>query len=352
MLSATPPLPRTLRPSRTRTALMLLGSVAFVAIGVLMVRDHEPLGYLVGGSFALGVPIFALQFHPRAAYLQLTGQGFTFCSLFRAHTVEWKTVAEFGVIGIGAHRMVGWNFVPGHPRTGHARAISRALSSYEAALPDTYGLRPVELADLMNTLRQRWDDPPAPPFFGVEEVARLIQGQPVREPLPFDPADDASIRRFCEELVRRIEEERGLRARVEWHHYGSGYASFIAAWFYPADGSARRPPFHPGEERHMGLTVLFSRLSCYFALTEDEQSWMPDGSSGSGSLPNFDAVDDLSDSALQAHVVPLTARLEAAGLQRLYRQDLATFLPEACQVPTILASEPLRQFDALFYWED
>ena len=84
--------------------------------------------------------------------------------------------------------------------------------------------------------------PPAAPFFLAAEIARLIQGQPVREPLPFDPADDRSIRRFYEEAVQRVEREHGLRARVEWHSYGSGYASFFEAWFYPADGRARLPP--------------------------------------------------------------------------------------------------------------
>ncbi len=57
---------------------------------------------------------------------------------------------------VSKHRMVAWNFVSGHPRTGRARAISQAVSGYEAALPDTYGLKPAALAGLMNTLLQRY----------------------------------------------------------------------------------------------------------------------------------------------------------------------------------------------------
>ena len=34
--------------------------------------------------------------------------------------------------------------------------ISQALSGYEAALPDTYGLKHDELAELMNTLLRRY----------------------------------------------------------------------------------------------------------------------------------------------------------------------------------------------------
>lgn len=84
--------------------------------------------------------------------------------------------------------------------------------------------------------------------------------------MPFDPADDDSIRRFYTGLVGQIEREPRLRSRVEWNHYGSGYASFIEAWFYPADGRASLPPFRAGDERHVGLVVLLSRLratSCW-----------------------------------------------------------------------------------------
>ena len=195
-----------------------------------------------------------------------------------------------------------------------------------------------------------WVPAPAEPFFNDAEVARLVQGQPVRLPLPFDPADDESIRRFYGNLVKQIERADGLRARVEWGHYGSGYASFIEAWFYPADGRASLPPHQAGDERHAGLVVLLSRLSRYFVLGQDEHSWSANG--GSGGLPNFSTVDDLTHPALLPHVAPMTALLTAAGLRRLSRADLAAPLPPDVRVPTILSDQPFRQFDALFHWED
>ncbi len=121
-----------------------------------MVRDGKLMGYFCGGFFALGLPVFALQFHPKAAYLHLAPDGFTFCSLFRAHTVRWTHVGEFAVICVGPNRMVAWNFTPDYPATGRARAISKSLSGYEAALPNTYGMKPHELADLLDSLRRRY----------------------------------------------------------------------------------------------------------------------------------------------------------------------------------------------------
>ncbi len=160
-MNAFPDLPVTLYPNRARTALWLLLSLVFLAIGVLMVRDGKLAGYFVGGVFALGVLVFAINLHPQAAYLLLTEEGFTYCSLFRAHAVPWAAVAGFAVIvlptaTVNKPRLVAWNFVPDYPSKGSARKISQALSGYEAALPDTYGLKYDELAELMNTLLRRY----------------------------------------------------------------------------------------------------------------------------------------------------------------------------------------------------
>ncbi len=149
-------IPAILRPSRTQAAVLFLVCLLFVLCGIWMIRDGKPMGYFCGGFFALGLPVFALQFHPKAAYLHLAADGFTFCSLFRAHTVRWEHVREFAVIYVGPNRMVAWNFAPDYPATGRARAISKSLSGYEAALPDAYGMKPQELVELMESLRQRY----------------------------------------------------------------------------------------------------------------------------------------------------------------------------------------------------
>jgi len=149
-------IPATLRASRTQAAVWFLVCLLFVLGGILMVREGEPIGYFCGGFFALGLPIFALQFHPKAAYLHLAPDGFTFCGLFRTHTVRWAHVREFGVINVWGNRMVAWNFTPDYPASGRARAISKLLCGYEAALPNTYGMKPQQLVELMESLRQRY----------------------------------------------------------------------------------------------------------------------------------------------------------------------------------------------------
>lgn len=154
------PIPATLRPSRKRTVVLLLVSTLFLLAGVGMIRDGKPTGYFVAGVFALCWVAFALQLHPKASYLHLAPEGFTFCSLFRAHTVRWDDVREFGVVSISFNRMVTWNFTPEYRATKPGRALSKSLSGYEAALPDTYGLKAQELAELMEELRRRYSRQP------------------------------------------------------------------------------------------------------------------------------------------------------------------------------------------------
>jgi hypothetical protein len=149
-------IPTTLRPSRTKFALVFLMCLLFVLGGIWMVRDGDPMGYFCAGVFAVGLPVCLLQLHPKAGYLHLAPDGFTYCGLFRAHTVRWGHVCEFAVMRVSSIWMVGWNFTPDYRPPGRARAISKSLYGCEGALPDTYGMKPQELADLMETLRQRY----------------------------------------------------------------------------------------------------------------------------------------------------------------------------------------------------
>lgn len=151
-------IPMTLRPRRAKSALLFFVCAIFVATGVLMVRDGQAMGYFCTGFFALCLAVFGAQLHPRAAYLHLAADGFTYCTLFRAHTYSWASIQEFGVTCLPPSRLqvVGWNFTPDYPSAIQMRSISRALFGYEAALPDTYGLKPEELADTLNNLRRQY----------------------------------------------------------------------------------------------------------------------------------------------------------------------------------------------------
>lgn len=147
---ATPPVGIILRPRRVRLAGYFLLCVGFVVIGGAAVVNDEPVGWFVGGVFAVGAAITLVGLLPGASYLRLAADGLTVCSLFRRHFFAWGDVAGFGVTQVQGRAMVGLDVRSGSSgRSGIAR-LSRAVSGYDAALPDTYGLAADELAAILN----------------------------------------------------------------------------------------------------------------------------------------------------------------------------------------------------------
>jgi hypothetical protein len=149
-------IPTTLYPSKLKSTLFLLGSLAFVIAGIGMVSIGDITGLPVVGFFGLCLLVAVIQFHPKASYLHLSAEGFTFCSLFRSNFVSWQYVQEFGLISISNNTMVSWNYTSEYVAAGRARSVSRALYGYEAALPDTYSLKPKHLAQLMSDLLSQY----------------------------------------------------------------------------------------------------------------------------------------------------------------------------------------------------
>ena len=107
-----------------------------------------------------------------------------------------------------------------------------------------------------------------PPLLSHREMASLLSQQTISERHPWVTNDvrliEAHLRDACAAVTRATRSE----SRVEWGHYGSGYASFVDAWFYKttSDFNAKQPIRHG--EGHTGLVVLLSRLSPYFVFVE------------------------------------------------------------------------------------
>ena len=178
------------------------------------------------------------------------------------------------------------------------------------------------------------------------EVAGLICGEelirfpPVRRPT-------SELEAFYTSLVKEITHITGCAEKTEWNHYGSGYASFVDAWFYFPDGLARGAL---AGEHHHGIYVLLSRLSCFYVVGQGEKTWQQNG--GSSYMPHLDSVDSVEHEALLPLECQIDAFLNASGLKRLHRAELELSISGEHKVPTILSGASLTQFDALFFWED
>lgn len=148
--------PLLLVPKRSSVVGLLLLCAAFVAGGLWLGLRGEPFGFVCAGFFGLGVLAALVQLVPGSCFLRVDDTGITFASLFRRNAVPWSDIDEFCVVvtrstGIRVCETVGFNLAPTYDRATLGRRFSRAVAGCEGALPDTYGMKAVELAALLGS---------------------------------------------------------------------------------------------------------------------------------------------------------------------------------------------------------
>ncbi len=183
-----------------------------------------------------------------------------------------------------------------------------------------------------------------------DQIERLLSQQAISEQYPWATGDEKAIEGYLKGVCAAVSRVTRADSRIEWDHYGSGYASFVDAWFYKntPEFNVKRP-LRYGEE-HVGLVVLLSRLSPYFVFMEGEKYWHPHG--GATYLPEFEMLDKLDTQSVSVLAQQVQPVLESFGLIRAHRENLSEPLPSTLHVPTILTDRGFTHFDALFYWED
>lgn len=148
----------TYKTPKLKLLLLIAVSALFIAAGIWVGMERYDIAHYLMAGFcslcALSLVAFCVQLHPRASYLTLKKNGFVFCSLFRSHEVRWDDVEFFDVMKIGGTKMVVWNYVPEFSEQIRSRRAAAALTGCEAALPDTYGFKAEDLAELMNQMKQ------------------------------------------------------------------------------------------------------------------------------------------------------------------------------------------------------
>ena len=182
------------------------------------------------------------------------------------------------------------------------------------------------------------------------EIANLLTQQAISQQYPWSTNDSREIENFFKSVVPELERKARVRSRVEWGHYGSGYASFVDAWLYRED-SDFDTIYRPAQGRsYTGPVILLSRLSPYFALMEGEKSW--GGNGGSSYMPHLDAIDNFSTLVVAELAEQIQPILEGHGMIRLSHSMLDIPLNPEFKVPTVLTDRAFTNFDAVFYWKD
>lgn len=188
------------------------------------------------------------------------------------------------------------------------------------------------------------------PLLSLPQIEALLSQRSISDLYPWNTENEEAVSGFYKMVCADICRATGVLSRNEWDHYGSGYASYIDAWFYKTSPEFNvEKPLCYGNE-HKGLVVLLSRLSPFFVFMEAEKSWHTQG--GSGYLPESEMIDRLPTKAIAALADQVQPILESYGLIRAPREALTQPLPPTLRVPTVLTDRAFLLFDALFYWED
>ena len=165
---------------------------------------------------------------------------------------------------------------------------------------------------------------------------------------PWSTGDIAAVERGLRRIVERMAANSGSAAHAEFQHYGSGYASFVDAFFY-RDDEAFRLPTREGRGV-VGVSVALSRLSPVFCVGAGNRWWGDDGSK-LRSKPSLDAVDRLDKPHMVELARSLISTLDGADWRRLTVLELESHLPPGLLVENALGAGD-RVFDAVFHWND
>ncbi len=142
--------------SRVKAVLLLLGSVAFVAMGWWMKEQKPLIGWLCVVFFGLGIPAAFIMFLPGAMYLRLDREGLEMKSIGRKSRTLWKDVHSFNIGSIRGAKMIAINYQPQYADQKLARVVVNAVSGMEGAIPNSYNVSLVNLERVLNEWLERF----------------------------------------------------------------------------------------------------------------------------------------------------------------------------------------------------
>ncbi|HEV2110652.1 MAG TPA: hypothetical protein VGT99_04800 [Gammaproteobacteria bacterium] len=161
-------LPMTLYPNRIKSILSLCASLSCVGINTLASEIDHTSPYIGNFIFAVVAVFFAMQLLPAAAYLQINSKGFGVAVFFKRVELLWSDLDEIATAMYGKRKVVLLKYAQSYKNTFVSvppltmlttlrykmNRIGEAWHGWDAALPDNYGMKADELAELMNNLRK------------------------------------------------------------------------------------------------------------------------------------------------------------------------------------------------------
>lgn len=143
----------TLRAKKLKYIIILLILLLFLIIGIMLVLDGELIGWALViflGTFAFLDGMVLCSSYP---YAVLTPEGYTICGTLRSSSAKWTDFKDARARWHYIGRAVMVKYSESCKGSALGKAV-RALSFDLAVIPETFGLKAEDFAELMNKMRE------------------------------------------------------------------------------------------------------------------------------------------------------------------------------------------------------
>ncbi len=148
------PPPLDLHASRGDRALTVLVGPAVVAGGLWMALTGQWLGWAAVALFGVVTVSGVVQWIRGTPRLTAGQTGLTLTGFGKSKAYSWASISPFKVVKVSSNlRRVGFNVLPKPGRDPETVSINRALVGVDKRLPTNFGVKPKELAALLNQWR-------------------------------------------------------------------------------------------------------------------------------------------------------------------------------------------------------
>lgn len=134
---------------------LIVGVLLFGGGGAPLIQEQPIIGCIsvVIGALYLGALMWTA-FSPRSR-LRLSPDGFTFGSMRRISTYRWSDVAAFFPLRVAGNDRVCFTFSKEFGGETKLRRINQDFGGFDRFLPNDYGMKADQLADLLESWRVR-----------------------------------------------------------------------------------------------------------------------------------------------------------------------------------------------------
>lgn len=163
-----------LKSDKITIVILLFVTTLFVVLGFTVMEENTFTKWVTIIFFGLCIVVFIIELLPNSSYLKLTNEGFEIRNFYRSHFTKWTDVSGFGIYYVSFNTMVAFDYTEEHTKHKTRKKIARFLSSYQGALPQTYGMKAIKLAALMNEWKYRSEGVIRPVPYNHSENKKII----------------------------------------------------------------------------------------------------------------------------------------------------------------------------------